>query len=100
MPSKPASLARRAPSANAAMTCSIPAASSRAGSRANIALAITDGATGVTPGMTDWLPAWPSSAKIVPPAAWTCSTSSRKPGTRASSWMPICRGEYWPRAST
>ena len=87
-PSKPASTARRAPAAKAAITASICDDVASSTSLPVSALGTGEGASGSTPKARDWLPAWATWAKIRAPLSFTPVVSSRRPGIISSAWMP------------
>ena len=99
-PSNPASLARRAACPKAATTSSMSSGVASRGCSPYISLAVGDGAIGPTSGIIVWLPAWPISAKIRPPLAWTASVTWTIDPTRRSSYSPGWLALAWPRGST
>ena len=66
---------RRAPWPKASMISLMSASVAAVGSRVEMKFSTGEGASGVTAGSRLWLPACPSSPKMVPPASWTRSVN-------------------------
>ena len=76
--------ARPAAAPKSATIFSTSASDISTGGREKMALGTIDGASGTISGISDWLPAWLSSAKMTPPRRCTASVTRERGPMRPS----------------